>query len=633
MTFVVGTTASAQQPASSPAVVAGRVMDQVSGNPVGGATVTLVSVTGAVPGGAPGPSSASAPARRAVAPANDDGRFVFRDVPAGTYTLTSAFPGLSPGAHGQRRPAGPSKPITIADGARESNLIVPMWRLGTISGTVRDDRGEPITGLYVTVLRRVNNNGRFELAFAGGGGEATDDRGRYRATGLLPGTYAVAVHTALRTSPVADVDAYYASASAGTAMPLLRRFRETGVLDQTDSGLVIGEWMVGVSNGDPQPMPGPNGALLIHPTTFYPNARTSGDATFITLAAGADRGGVDMTLPLVQGMRVSGVLTGPDGPAVNYGLRISPVSGGDTAFEIPIVYGMTDSRGRFAFLGVPPGAYVIRVYRVQPFGPLFVPPTAGGAPGTRVEYVDPSASPLPSWFGELPVTVGSTHVDGLSIAMEPGARVSGRIVFDGATQPPPPARLQQVSISIRAQFGPEWAPNDARANAQGQFATQGFAPGRYVVQNVTTPGPEWSLASIRFGTSDAALQAVTIGAQDVGDVVVTFTDKTITLSGDVRAAVAGAPPDATVVLFPADYQAWIASGMSPRRTVTAATSATGAYQFKVPLPGDYLVVAIPPEIAPEIDAEFVKRVSAGGVRVTLAAGDSKTQALTVAKVR
>jgi hypothetical protein len=630
----VSTPTFAQQPQTGTAVVAGRVMDMVTANPVGGASVTLAMVAATTPAGPPGPPSPSAPTRRVAATANDDGRFVFRDVPAGTYTLTSSFAGLSPGAHGQRRPAGPSKPITIADGARESSLIVPMWRLGTISGTVRDDRGEPVVGVAVGVLRRMLNNSTGRVEMVSVGGEATDDRGRYRVSNLLPGTYAVAVRTHLRTNPVADVDAYYAAAGSGTAMPLLRRFRETGVINHTDSGLVVGEWLVGVSHGDAQPMPGPNGTLLVHPTTFYPNARASGEATLITLATGADRSGVDMTLPLVQGMRVSGVLTGPDGPAVNYGLRISPVSGGDVAFEIPIVYAMTDSRGRFAFLGVPPGAYVIRVYRVQPVGPLFVPPTAGGAPGTRVEYVDPSSSPLPSWFGELPVTVGSAHVDGLSITMEPGARVSGRIVFDGATPPPPPARLQQVSISIRPQFGmPDGPPNDARANAQGQFATQGFAPGRYVVQNVTTPGPEWSLASIRFGSSDAAVQAVTIGAQDVGDVVVTFTDKTITLSGDVRAAESGAPPDATVVLFPADYQSWIASGMSPRRTVTAVTSATGAYQLKVPLPGDYLVVAIPPEIAPEIDAEFVKRVSASGVRVTLAAGDSKTQALTVAKVR
>lgn len=642
VTTIVAAVQGQQPPPAGTAVVAGRVMDMVSGNPVGGASVMLATVAAAAtPTSAPAPPSPSAPSRRVLAIANDDGRFVFRDVPAGTYTLTATFAGLWPGVFGQRRAAGPSKPITIADSARETSLIVPMWRLGTISGTIRDDRGEPVPGLYVNVLRRVNNNGRLELSFSGGGGEATDDRGRYRVSGLLPGTYAVAVHSALRTNPVVDVDAYYASAAAGTVTPLLRRFRETRVINQTDSGLVIGEWLLGVSNGDAQPMPGPNGTVLVHPTVFYPNARTGDEATLLTLAAGTDRSGIDMTLPLVQGMRVSGVLTGPDGPAVNYGLRISPVSGGDVAFEIPIVYAMTDTRGRFAFLGVPPGAYVIRAYRVQPSGPLFIPPTAGGPPGTRVEMLAPSSTPLPSWFGELPVTVGSAHVDGLSITMQPGARVSGRLVFEGATPPPPPARLQQVSVSIHPQFGtPEGPPNEARANAQGQFTTQQFPPGRYVVQNVTTPGPEWTLASIRFGTSDAAAQAVTIGTQDIGDVVVTFTDKTITLSGDVRGAEAAAPAgtagtmdQATVMLFPADYQSWIASGMSPRRMATAVTSSTGAYQLKVPLPGEYLVVAIPPEIAPSTDADFLKRVSGAGIRVTLAAGESKTQALTVARVR
>ena len=98
-------------------------------------------------------------------------------------------------------------------------------------------------------------------------------------------------------------------------------------------------------------------------------------------------------------MRVSGVLTGPDGPAANHGLRLWPVPANDGGYEIPIAYATTDSRGRFAFLGVPPGAYIIRAYRVQPTGPIFIPPTAGGPPGTRVEMLDAAASPIPSWFG------------------------------------------------------------------------------------------------------------------------------------------------------------------------------------------------------------------------------------------
>ena len=632
---ITTTPAAQQQTPAGTAVVVGRVVEMVTNTPVGGASVTLATAAVAPVAGAPAPPSPSAPARRVVAVTNDDGRFVIRDVPGGTYTITAAFPGLASGAYGQRRPAGPSRPITVADGAREP-VVIPMWRLGAISGTVRDDRGEPATGVYVNVLRRVMNNGRVELTFTGGGGEAVDDRGRFRVSNLVPGTYAVTVNSALRTNAVADLDAYYASAAAGTVTPLLLRFRETGVLNITDNtgALVIGEWQLSTSNGDPRPLPGPDGTALVHPNLFYPGARTSGGATLITIGPGTERDGVDLTLPLVPGMRVSGTLTGPDGPAVNYGLRIAPVSTGDPAFEIPIGYAVTDTRGRFAFLGVPSGAYVIRAYRIQPSGPLFIPPAAGGPPGTRVEAIEPSASPLPWWFGELAVTVGSSHVDGLAMMMQPGARVSGRVVFEGDTPPPAAARLQQVVMSIRPQFGlSEGPPNEARANAQAQFATQGFAPGRYVVQTVTSPGPEWTLASIRFGTTDVVGQAFTIGTQDVGDVTITFTDKTITLAGEVRAAESG-PTEATVVLFPADHQAWVASGMSPRRTAVAVTSPTGgAYQLRVPLPGEYLVVAIPPDIAPEIDGEFAKRFSAAGVRVSLAAGDAKTQALTVARVR
>ena len=125
----------------------------------------------------------------------------------------------------------------------------------------------------------------------------------------------------------------------------------------------------------------------------------------------------------------------------------------------------------------------------------------------------------------------------------------------------------------------------------------------------------------------------TIGDRDIDDVVVTFTDKVSALSGEVRAIDANSSPDATVVLFPADVQAWLASGMSPRRVMTAITSAGGSYQMRVPLPGDYLVVAVPPEVVPDIDADFVKRFSGAAVRVTLASGDTKSQPLIVARVR
>jgi hypothetical protein len=55
--------------------------------------------------------------------------------------------------------------------------------------------------------------------------------------------------------------------------------------------------------------------------------------------------------------------------------------------------------------------------------------------------------------------------------------------------------------------------------------------------------------------------------------------------------------------------------------------------MRVPLPGDYVLVAIPPGVQPDVNAEFLKRHSAGAVRISLAAGESKTQAVTMSKAR
>jgi hypothetical protein len=131
---------------------------------------------------------------------------------------------------------------------------------------------------------------------------------------------------------------------------------------------------------------------------------------------------------------------------------------------------------------------------------------------------------------------------------------------------------------------------------------------------------------------DAAAQAFTLGNEDVTDIVVTLTDKTITLSGSVSAEDPSSPPEATVVVMPVDVRAWIAGGMSTRHVAMTFTS-TGTYQLTIPLPGDYLVVAVPPDVNPEIDPDFVTRFGPGAVRVSIAAGEAKTQPLTVRRSR
>jgi hypothetical protein len=135
------------------------------------------------------------------------------------------------------------------------------------------------------------------------------------------------------------------------------------------------------------------------------------------------------------------------------------------------------------------------------------------------------------------------------------------------------------------------------------------------------------------GGVDAAGQAFTLGDTDMTDAVLTFTDKTITLGGTVRAADGRSDPSATVVIVPADTDAWMKSGMSPRRTASVATSSDGHYEIRVALPGDYLAFAVPADTAPDVSRELLKRFLPGAVRVTLAAGESTTQPLTIARTR
>jgi hypothetical protein len=86
-------------------------------------------------------------------------------------------------------------------------------------------------------------------------------------------------------------------------------------------------------------------------------------------------------------------------------------------------------------------------------------------------------------------------------------------------------------------------------------------------------------------------------------------------------------------LLPADLDSWVATGRSQRRTASAAVTSSGTYQVRVPLPGDYIVIAVPPDIAPDVDPDFVRRFAPQGVRVTFAAGESKSQTLTIVRVK
>src|SRR5262249_51863271 len=132
-----------------------------------------------------------------------EGRFFFKDLGAGSINLTVTKAGYISGSFGQLRPLGASHSIDIADGGRRHDLVVSLWRFGTVYGRVVDDAGDPVIGVDVRVLQQ---------AFVAGHRQATqgtpfptravtDDRGMFRFTTLNPGDYFVVVPAIVTSEP------------------------------------------------------------------------------------------------------------------------------------------------------------------------------------------------------------------------------------------------------------------------------------------------------------------------------------------------------------------------------------------------------------------------------------------------
>ena len=328
--------AFAQQPPAPPATGTGLILGVVvefdSERPVAGAVVTIAEL--------------SRPVRT-----DAQGRFVNRS-PKGTFTLvwkTGYAAGVDAPANGQGQTLG-------ADGERRRSEIV--WKHGSITGVVTDDIGEPMIDVLVTSLRRTTIAGRQKLV--PGPRASTDDRGMYRLGRLIPGEYVVAVASTQTTAPDSVVAPYaqatgnrggvsdrlaYQSVGAAASLDLLARSGGFNV-----GGLVFQSTSLSTNRGAFSSQPSTDGRVLVHPTQYHPSASLPSQATPIAIRAGEDRLGADIQMKLVSTSRVSGTVTGPDGPA-SVGLSLVP-DGDDlsTNTNLETAVTVSDSAGQFAFL-------------------------------------------------------------------------------------------------------------------------------------------------------------------------------------------------------------------------------------------------------------------------------------------
>jgi hypothetical protein len=157
-------------------VIRGRITSLDTGKPLRRAQVRL--------------TDEMSPLTPRTASTSNDGRYEFRDIPPGRYTLRVERSGYLALNYGQRRPGEQARPLEIAYKEVAEKVDFALPRMSVISGRVLDDLGEPIAGVTVWVLQTRYIQGRRQLV-ATGANATTDITGRYRLLSLTPGDYAV----------------------------------------------------------------------------------------------------------------------------------------------------------------------------------------------------------------------------------------------------------------------------------------------------------------------------------------------------------------------------------------------------------------------------------------------------------
>jgi hypothetical protein len=604
-TAVLGAQVSVHQIPKGENVLLGRVVEMTTGSPVGGAIVTLI-------GGfdASGKPSSTYPTGlflpTSTAPKNvlttSDGYFVIRDLPAGRYAVAAA-------AFGYARNDHPPQLLDLRDSDKPTSMVMRLWKFGAISGTVTDERGEPVVGIRVSALRRGIIGGALTLRREVED-VLTDDRGVYRIGQLPAGTYVVGAlwsPVSMPVSVLAIAEAPSANPSAVSALgiDLLRGGIRMPV--SPTEGLRRGAFVL-QQTGSPAAV-APDGRLLAYGNTLHPGTASVPDATAITLGSGESREGVDLPLRFVPTTSISGIVSGPDGPIRHLVLKLLPPNGADISdlesSGVPLA--VTGADGAFAFLGVPPGAYVLKA----------------------ALWIDDASAPEQGYGNTLwatqALTVGDTGITGITVLMKPGIRVSGRALFKGAENPIP-APGQRIPVTLRPPGAGSWRTLQALVRTDGTFATPGDPAGRYILSPNAPQG--WTFHAMLRNGRPVPDEVIELEMADVTDIELVYSRKPTTILGSIVDA-AGAPdPAADAVIFPADTTLWREGIVNSRRVRSAHATSAGTFEFLGLPPGDYYLAAVSLHLMVEWqDPAFLERLIRVATKVTVADGDEKTVSL------
>jgi hypothetical protein len=370
--------------------------------------------------------------------------------------------------------------------------------------------------------------------------------------------------------------------------------------------------------------------------TYYPGVLALEQAQPITVERGVSITGLDVMALDGLNAVVSGVVVNPSGqPLRGNGSIMARLVTDTIGFSgAPTSNSMIKPDGSFQ-LKLPPGEYQIEARGAQP-------------------QTQPGDQPL---VGTARVSVAG-DLSGLAIILGGGARVSGKVVFEGANEPPPfptTGNIGQMRVTFgspdgslcqsgRSQLQPDWTftvesvTGTCRANFAGNI-------------------PKWTLKAIMYDGKDMLDRTVQFdNGQQLKDVQIIFTDKRTELTLQVDDEEGKPTREYVGLVFTTDKTRWDPNGSAryirpvvpqpalpngaapPISTTTMTINGTYVGSTAMFMPGNGVGTARPDMVAgmpageyyavaiDDIDAESIRdpdvleQLSRAATRVALAEG-------------
>jgi hypothetical protein len=221
----------------------------------------------------------------------------------------------------------------------------------------------------------------------------------------------------------------------------------------------------------------------------------------------------------------------------------------------------------------------------------------------------------------------------ITVPLRQGARIRGRVVFDGAALPLTGDEIATIPVAVRPADGGGGVVSTATALANsfpmaniepdGSFTTIGIPPGLYVIGLVpdTTGLGAWTLTSLKVGAQEMLGNAIRVESTDITNVVLTLTDRTATIAGTIADSQGRRAVDARVIMFPknvTDRNQYFADP-APRRVMQMLVSESATFTLPVP-PGEYFVAAVT-KLPPDwMTPEYLQTLVPQAVPATAAVG-------------